>query len=58
MTEQFTNVDKVEALWQGKLSPKAPDGNPLPFPFPASGKGVQGSITQGQRCDRDEKAAG
>jgi hypothetical protein len=31
MNEQLTGVEKLEALWQGKLSPKGPDGNPLPF---------------------------
>jgi hypothetical protein len=31
MTEQLTKEEKFEAIWQGKLSPKGPDGNPLPF---------------------------
>jgi hypothetical protein len=31
MVNQLTQQDKVEALWQGKLSPKDPGGNPLQF---------------------------
>ena len=31
MTEQLTKMDKLEARWQAKLSPKLPDGSPLPF---------------------------
>ena len=38
MTEQLTKDEKFEAFWQGKLSPKGPDGNPLPFQSPEAEK--------------------
>jgi hypothetical protein len=44
MIEQLTKEDKVEALWQGKLSPKLPDGNPLPFQSPEAEKAYKESI--------------
>jgi hypothetical protein len=31
MEKQLSPEEKLEALWQGKLSPKDPEGNPLPF---------------------------
>jgi hypothetical protein len=31
MEKQLSPDEKLEALWQGKLSPKDPEGNPLPF---------------------------
>jgi hypothetical protein len=31
MERQLSPEEKLEALWQGKLSPKDPEGNPLPF---------------------------
>ncbi|CAG1009335.1 hypothetical protein ANAEL_03790 [Anaerolineales bacterium] len=44
MTEKLKNDDKVEAVWQGKLSPKGPDGNPLPFQSPEAEKTYKESI--------------
>jgi hypothetical protein len=44
MTEQLTQEAKIEARWQGKLSPKGPDGNPLPFQSPAAEKAYKESI--------------
>jgi hypothetical protein len=41
MKEQLTNMDKVEVLWQGKLSPKGPDGNPVLFQSPQAEKAYQ-----------------
>jgi hypothetical protein len=38
MTEKLTKEEKVEKVWQGKLSPKGPDGNPLPFQSPEAEK--------------------
>ena len=34
MANQLTKEEKLEALWQGKLSPKDPEGNPLQFQSP------------------------
>jgi len=44
MTEQLTKDEKLEALWQGKLSPKTPDGDPLPFQSPEAEKAYKDSI--------------
>jgi len=46
MTEQLTYDDKVGAFWQGKLSPKLPDGNPLPFQSPEAEKAYKESINR------------
>jgi hypothetical protein len=44
MTEQLTKEEKLEALWQGKLSPMTPDGDPLPFQSPEAEKAYKDSI--------------
>jgi len=44
MTNQLTAEEKLEALWQGKLSPKDPEGNPLPFQSPEAEKAYKESI--------------
>ncbi len=44
MTGQLTKEEKFEARWQGKLSPKGPDGKPLPFQSPAAEQAYQASI--------------
>jgi hypothetical protein len=44
MTEQLTIEEKFEAIWQGKLSPKGPDGNPLPFQSPEAEKAYKDRI--------------
>ncbi len=36
MEKQLSPDDKLEALWQGKLTPKDPQGNDLPFESPAA----------------------
>lgn len=38
MSPQLSPDEKREALWQGKLSPKDPQGNPLPFQSPEAEK--------------------
>ena len=38
MANQMTSEDKLEALWQGNLSPKDPGGNPLQFQSPEAEK--------------------
>lgn len=44
MLEQLTKEDKFEARWQGKLSPKLPDGSPLPFQSPEAEKAYKESL--------------
>ncbi|MBN1454201.1 MAG: hypothetical protein JW963_24500 [Anaerolineales bacterium] len=44
MTQQLTKEEKFEAIWQGKLSPKGPDGNPLPFQSPEAEKAYKDRI--------------
>ena len=44
MTEQLTSEEKVEALWQGNLAPKTPDGDPLPFQSPEAEKAYKDRI--------------
>jgi hypothetical protein len=44
MIEQSTTAGKFEAWWQGKLSPKGPDGNPLPFQSPEAEKAYKDRI--------------
>ena len=46
MTEQLTKEAKVDVLWQGKLSPKGPDGQPLPFQSPAAEKAYKEAIVR------------
>jgi len=46
MTTQLINEDKVDAFWQGKFSPKGPDGNPLPFQSPEAEKAYKDSLTR------------
>jgi len=38
MEKQLSPEEKLEALWQGKLSPKDPQGNDLPFQSPEAEK--------------------
>jgi hypothetical protein len=38
MANQLTKEEKLEALWQGNLSPKDPGGNPLKFQSPEAEK--------------------
>lgn len=44
MTQQLTQEEKLDALWQGKLSPKDPEGNPLPFKSQEAEKAYKESI--------------
>jgi hypothetical protein len=44
MTEQLTKEEKLEAIWQGQLSPKDPEGNPLPFQSPEAEKAYKERI--------------
>jgi hypothetical protein len=44
MEKQLSPEDKLEALWQGKLSPKDPEGNPLPFQSPEAEKAYKDRI--------------
>jgi hypothetical protein len=44
MTEQLTKEEKLEAIWQGRLSPKDPEGNPLPFQSPEAEKAYKERI--------------
>jgi hypothetical protein len=46
MANQLTKQDKVEALWQGKLSPKDPGGNPLQFQSPEAEKAYKERINR------------
>jgi hypothetical protein len=44
MEKQLSPDEKLEALWQGKLSPKDPEGNPLPFQSSESEKAYKDRI--------------
>jgi hypothetical protein len=44
MEKQLSPEEKQEALWQGKLSPKDPGGNPLPFQSPEAEKAYKDRI--------------
>jgi hypothetical protein len=46
MANQLTKQDKVEALWQGKLSPKDPGGNPLQFQSSEAEKAYKARINR------------
>jgi hypothetical protein len=44
MTEQLTKEERFEAFWQGKLSPKDPNGNPLQFQSPEAEKAYKDRV--------------
>lgn len=44
MNPHLSPDEKREALWQGKLSPKDPQGNPLPFQSPEAEKKYKESV--------------
>lgn len=44
MAKQLSPEEKLEALWQGALSPKDPQGNPLQFQSPQAEKTYKESI--------------
>jgi len=46
MEKQLSAEEKQEALWQGVLSPKTPDGNDLPFQSPEAEANYKASITR------------
>jgi uroporphyrinogen-III decarboxylase len=46
MEKQLSAEEKQEALWQGVLSPKTPEGNDLPFQSPEAEANYKASITR------------
>jgi hypothetical protein len=46
MEKQLSPEEKQEALWQGVLSPKTPEGNDLPFQSPEAEANYKASITR------------
>jgi hypothetical protein len=46
MEKQLSPDEKQEALWQGVLSPKTPEGNDLPFQSPEAEANYKASITR------------
>ncbi len=54
MTEQLTKMDKLEARWQAKLSPKLPDGSP-PFQSSEAEKTYRESILRFKDAIADGK---
>jgi uroporphyrinogen-III decarboxylase len=46
MEKQLSVEEKQEALWQGVLSPKTPEGNDLPFQSPEAEANYKASITR------------
>jgi hypothetical protein len=44
MEKQLTPGEKLEALWQGVLAPKDPQGNPLQFASPEAGEAYKARV--------------
>lgn len=55
MTPQMSPDQKREALWQGKLSPKDPQGNPLQFQSPEAEKKYKESVLRFKTAIEMEK---
>lgn len=55
MNRQLSPDEKREAFWQGKLSPKDPQGNPLPFQSPEAEKKYKESILRVKAAIEMEK---
>lgn len=55
MTAQMSPDQKREALWQGKLSPKDPQGNPLQFQSPEAEKKYKESVLRFKTAIEMEK---
>lgn len=55
MTPQMSPDQKREALWQGKLSPKDPQGNPLQFQSPEAEKKYRESVLRFKTAIEMEK---